>query len=147
MTGQELARTLTFASAFKEGDRAVGGTADDRLRDEARRVLLATTVGGIRRSSLIDDGVTASLDRSRDRHLDADLDPMTIAQLKGALVGPRAAAWADQYRDALTSETIAAVAKVMADDELSSVSRALFNPLAGLGITVGDPRHFGARIQ
>jgi ethanolamine ammonia-lyase large subunit len=147
MTGDELRRTFTFASAFKEGDLAVGGSADDRLRDEARRALLATTVGDIRRSPLIDDGITAALDGSRDRHLDAELDPMTIAQLKGALVGPRAAAWAEQYRDALTSETIAAVAKVMTDDELSSVSRALFNPLAGPGVTIGHPRHFGARIQ
>ena len=148
MTGDELRRTFTFASAFKEGDLAVGGTADDRLRDEARRALLATTVGDIRRSPLIDDGVTAALDGSRDRHLDAELGPMTIAQLKGALVGPRAAAWAEQYRDALTSETIAAVAKVMTDDELSSVSRALFNPLAGPGITIGHPRHFvGGRFE
>ena len=85
MTGDELRRTFTFASAFKEGDLAVGGTADDRLRDDARRALLATTVGDIRRAPLIDDGVTAALDGSRDRHLDSELDPLTIAQRQSAL--------------------------------------------------------------
>ncbi|HYS27570.1 MAG TPA: hypothetical protein VEP46_18300, partial [Vicinamibacterales bacterium] len=67
MTGQELRRTFTLASAFKEGDLTVGGTADDHLREDARRALLAATVGDIRRSPPIDDGVTAALDRSRDR--------------------------------------------------------------------------------
>jgi hypothetical protein len=38
----ELRRRLALASAFKEGDLAVGGTADDRLREDARRLLLAT---------------------------------------------------------------------------------------------------------
>ncbi|HEY3159144.1 MAG TPA: ethanolamine ammonia-lyase subunit EutB [Vicinamibacterales bacterium] len=147
MTGQELRRTFTLASAFKEGDLSVGGTADDQLRDEARGVLQAKSVGDIRRAPLLDDGVTASLERSRDRRFDSELDPMTIGQLKGVLLGPRAAAWVDEYRDALASEAIAAVVKVMTGDELSSLSRTLFNPLAGQGITIGHPRHFGSRIQ
>jgi len=88
MTGQELRRTFTLASAFKQGDLAVGGTADDRLREDARQALLATTVGDIRRAPPIDDGVTAALDRSRDRRADPELDPMTIARLKEALAGP-----------------------------------------------------------
>ena len=147
MIGEELRRTFTLASAFKEGDLAVGGTADDQLRDEARGMLQAKTVSAIRRAPLLDDGVTASLERSRDRRFDSELDPMTIGQLKGVLLGPRAAAWVDQYRDALTSEAIAAVVKVMTGDELSSLSRTLFNPLAGQGVTIGHPRHFGSRIQ
>jgi ethanolamine ammonia-lyase large subunit len=147
MTGQELRRTFTLASAFKEGDLTVGGTADDHLREEARRALLATTVGDIRRSPPIDDGVTAALDRSRDRRADPELDPMTIARLKGVLTGPRAAEWVERHRDALASEPIAAVVKVMSDDELSALSRALFNPLPGPGIGIGHPGHFGSRIQ
>jgi len=147
MTGQELRRTFTLASAFKQGDLAVGGTADDRLREDARQALLATTVGDIRRAPPIDDGVTAALDRSRDRRADPELDPMTIARLKEALAGPRAAEWVAQYRDALASEAIGAVVKVMSDDELSALSCALFNPLPGPGIGIGHPRHFGSRIQ
>ena len=147
MIGHQLRRTFTLASAFKEGDLAVGGTADDRLREEARRTLSATTIGDIRRVPLIDDGVTASLERSRDRGADPELDPLTIGRLKDLLAGPRAAEWTERHRDALTSEAIAAVVKVMTGDELSSLSRALSNPLAGPGITIGHARHFGSRIQ
>ena len=147
MTCAELRRTLALANGFKEGDIAVGGTADDRLREEARHALSGTTLGEIRRTPLIDDGVTAALDRSRDRRFDRDLDPLTIAGLKRVLLGSHAASWAATHRDALTSETIAAVAKVMTGDELSSVAHALFNPLDGPGITIGHPRHFGSRIQ
>ena len=35
----------------------------------------------------------------------------------------------------------------MTDDELSSVARALFNPLDGAGVSIGASRHFGSRIQ
>ena len=166
MDGQELRRIFALANAFKEGDLAVGGTTDDRLREDARRLLLATTVGDIRRAVLVDDGVTAALQRTRDRRLDDDLDPLTIARVKATLLGPAAAGWARTHRDALASEAIAAVVKVMTNDELSSVARALFNPLTGglegpplrraegpplrrggEGVAIGAPRHFGSRIQ
>src|SRR2546428_8919216 len=117
---QDLRRVFTLANAFKEGDLAVDGTTDDRVREEARRVLLATTVGDIRRAVLVDDGVTAALERSRDRRLDGDLDAFTIARVKAILLGAGAAAWARRHRDALASEAIAAVVKVMTNDELSS---------------------------
>ena len=47
----------------------------------------------------------------------------------------------------MTSEVIAAAAKVMSDEELSRVALAIFNPLPGDGVTVGAPGHFGSRIQ
>jgi ethanolamine ammonia-lyase large subunit len=147
MDDQELRRVFTLANAFKEGDLAVGGTTDDRVRQDARRLLLAATVGDIRRAVLVDDGVTAALTRARDRGVDGDLDPLTIARVKATLLGPGAAAWAQRHADALASEVIAAVAKVMTNDELSSVARALFNPLPGDGVVVGAPGHFGSRIQ
>ncbi len=147
MDDRDLRRVFTLANAFKEGDLVLGGTTDDRLREDARRVLLATTVGDIRRAVFVDDGVTAALNRSRDRRFDNDLDALTIARVKAMLLGPDAAAWARRHCGALASEAIAAVAKVMTNDELSSVARALFNPLDGDGVAVGAPRHFGSRIQ
>src|SRR5206468_6161076 len=47
----------------------------------------------------------------------------------------------------LRSEAIAAVAKVMSDDELSVVARSLFNPLAAAGTAIGSAGHFGSRLQ
>jgi ethanolamine ammonia-lyase large subunit len=147
MDAQELRRLFSLANAFKEGDLAVGGTTDDRLREDARRALLATTVGDIRHAALVDDGITAALERSRDSHLDRELDALTIARMKGLLLGSGAALWARRHRDALASEVVAAVVKVMTTDELSSVARALFNPLPGDGVAIGMPQHFGSRIQ
>src|SRR5262249_7100955 len=39
------------------------------------------------------------------------------------------------------------VVKVMSNDEISKVSRGIFNPLPGAGVTIGSPGHFGSRIQ
>ncbi|HKE84683.1 MAG TPA: ethanolamine ammonia-lyase subunit EutB [Vicinamibacterales bacterium] len=137
MDGQGLARVLALGSAFKEGDLAVGGTHDDRVRDEARRSLAATTIGDIHRSTLVDDGVSEALHRSRDHRVDDDLSRLTVGDVRKVLLSPRAAAWVHQYGRGLASETIAAVAKVLADDELSIVARALCEA----------PQHFGSRIQ
>jgi ethanolamine ammonia-lyase large subunit len=147
MDSRALREIFTLANAFKEGDLAVGGTRDDRVREDARQALRAVTVGEIRRAVFIDDAVTIALDESRDRRFDSDLDPLTVTQLKGALVGPGAAAWARRHRDALASEAIAAAVKVMTGDELSLVARTLFNPHEGEGVTIGSPHHFGSRIQ
>jgi ethanolamine ammonia-lyase large subunit len=146
-TGTSLRRIFALANAFKEGDMSVGGTADDRVRDEARRELLGQTVGQIRRTPLIDDGVSSALQRSRDRRFDNDLDSLTLGGLKAILLGSTAAQWARKHQDALASEVVAALVKVMTDDELSSVARTLFNPLDGAGVAIGAPRHFGSRIQ
>ena len=147
MDAGELRRCLALASAFKQGDLAVGGTEDDALRAEARRALNASTISEIHRTTLINDGVTAALDRSRDTSFDHDLDSITIGGLKRILLGSGADGWTRKYRDAIKSEVIAAVVKVMSNDELSTVARTLFNPLAGPGVAVGAPLHFGSRIQ
>ena len=143
----ELRRTFALANAFKEGDLAVHGTADDHLRADARRVLLSTTLSDIRNVALIDDGVTAALERSRDRRFDRELDALTVAQLKVGLLGTSGPSWAKQRANAFPSEVIAAVVKVMSNEELSSVARASFNPLEGGGVAIGSPEHLGSRIQ
>ena len=147
MDSRALRQIFTLANAFKEGDLAVGGTRDDRLREEARQALRAVTVGEIRQTEIIEDEVTIVLDRLRDRRFDGDLDPLTVTQLKSALLGPGAAAWARRHRDALASEAVAAAVKVMTSEELSLVARTLFNPHEGEGVTIGSPHHFGSRIQ
>src|SRR5688572_9819270 len=147
MDSRELRQTLVLANAFKEGDLLVGGTRDDQAREEARRLLLSLRVSDIRRTVLVDDGVTGVLERGRDRSRDSDLDSLTVAQLRNLLLGPGAPSWARATRDALPSEVVAAVAKTLTDDELASVARRLFNPLPGEGVGIGAPQHFGSRIQ
>jgi ethanolamine ammonia-lyase large subunit len=91
--------------------------------------------------------VTAALERSRDHGADSELDPLTVARMKARLLGSGAAEWTRRHRNALASEVIAALVKVMTNDELSSVGRAIFNPLGGSGVPIGAPTHFGSRIQ
>ncbi|MGH9828809.1 MAG: ethanolamine ammonia-lyase subunit EutB, partial [Blastocatellia bacterium] len=52
-----------------------------------------------------------------------------------------------KYTDGLSSEAIAAVVKVMTDDELGTVARRIFNPLPGTEVCIGSQKHFGSRIQ
>jgi ethanolamine ammonia-lyase large subunit len=147
-------RLFVVANAFKEGDLLVGGTADDRLREEARGELLAVTVGELRRIAFVNDGVSEFIERGRDRSRDGDLDALTVGRLRETLLADDGAAWARAHRHALPSEVAAAVVKVMSDEELARVAGTLFNPLHdsrsrddSAGVHIGDARHFGSRIQ
>jgi ethanolamine ammonia-lyase large subunit len=78
---------------------------------------------------LVDDGVSEALERGRDRRFDGELDPLSIAGLTSQLLSKDGPAWVSRYACGLTSEVIAAVAKVMTNGDLSVVARALSNPL------------------
>ena len=140
----DLRRAFVLANAFKEGDLPLGGTRDEALRADARRHLLHTTVRDIRGADFVDDAVSEALAAARDRSDDPDLDRLTVGTIKGTLLGADGPAWARRHQGALSSEVIAAIAKVMTDDELASVSRRLFNPLPD---GIGAPGHLGSRIQ
>lgn len=147
MNVHELTRLFALANEFKEGDLSVGGTRDDQLRAEAREELASLRIGEITNAVFVEDQITESIHRAIDSEHKADLDRLTVLDLKRILLGPDVTVWARRYRDSLSSEAIAAVAKVMTNTELGQVSRALFNPLPGDGIAVGSPQHFGSRIQ
>ena len=152
-----MRQLFALANDFKEGDLTVGGTRDDRQRLDARRTLLSITAGDIRRTVLVPDNVSDALDRGRDRSVDGELDPLSIARIESILLSPDGAAWARRHTHALASEVIAAVAKVMTNDELSLVARSLSTPLdpaaprgpalQGPGVAIGSSSHFGSRIQ
>jgi ethanolamine ammonia-lyase large subunit len=147
MNIDHLLKTFALANDFKEGDLLIGGTRDNQLRNEAREEIASMTVGEINKAVFVEDQVTETLHLSLDSSLAAQLGQLTVGGLKRALLGSNPAGWAARYRDGLSSEVIAAVAKLMTDDELSRVSRALFNPMPGEGISIGSPQHFGSRIQ
>src|SRR5205085_7001785 len=147
MNSQHLKQLFVRANEFKEGDLLVGGTRDDRERDEARQMVAALGIGEIARTPLVEDQVSDALARSLDSSLAAEVNQITIAELRRILLSPQGAAWARQYRDGLSSEAVAAVVKVMTNEELSMVARAIFNPLASGAVSIGSPQHFGSRIQ
>ena len=143
----DLRQTLVLANAFKEGDLVVGGTTDDRIRADARQALLQTTIGSIRRVTLVDDGVSDVLGRARDRRFDGELDTLTIGDVRERLLDRGGPEWARACRDGLTSEAIAALAKVMTNAELSTVAHTLVNPLGRGSAAIGGEGQLGSRIQ
>ena len=144
---QELLRTLALANEFKEGDLGVGGTRDEAVRASARAALEAVRLGELKAAALVEDGVSEALDASLDRRLASEISGMTVGGLKRVLLGRGGAEWVRRYRDGLSSESVAAVVKLMTNEELSSVAGQVFNPLPGEGVSVGAPGHFGSRLQ
>jgi ethanolamine ammonia-lyase large subunit len=144
---QELLRTFVLANEFKEGDLLVGGTRDESVRASARASLAALTLGTLAATALVEDGVSEALAGSLDHRLAAEISSLNVGELKSTLLSGEGAAWARRYADGLSSEAIAAVVKLMTNDELSVVARTIFNPLPSEGVAVGSPRHFGSRIQ
>jgi ethanolamine ammonia-lyase large subunit len=147
MNQQELKQLLVLANRFKQGDLLVGGTDDERVSQEARNQLGSLRLGNLTRTELIGDGVTETLDRSLDRELAAELSSLTVADVKTILLGRDPSGWVGRFRDGLSSEAIAAVVKLMTEDELSRTACSLFNPLPGAGVAIGSRGHFGSRIQ
>jgi ethanolamine ammonia-lyase large subunit len=146
MSRDELVRTFALANELKEGDLPLGGTRDDRIREEARRAIASLRVGDLRAGAFVDDGVSEALERWLDRSVAAELAATTIGELRLALLAD-GARWVERHRVGLSSEAIAAVAKIMTDDELARVARSLANPLPGDGIAIGSTSHLGSRIQ
>jgi ethanolamine ammonia-lyase large subunit len=146
-TSRDLRLTLTLANELKEGDLPVGGSADPAARAEARRELASTLLGAIDETALVEDGVSVALARGLDRARRAELASLSIGQVRDHLLAEEGPAWARRYRDGLPSSAIAAVVKIMDNDQLSAVAGRLFNPLPGVGVRIGSPGHFGSRIQ
>jgi ethanolamine ammonia-lyase large subunit len=147
MNREQLAGILARANEFKEGDLMVGGTRDDLERKEARLALSALRLADIASTALVEDSMSEALSRAVNSGLAAEVSQLRIGELKRILLGGNGAAWADRYRDGVTSEVIAAVVKVMTNEELSIVARSIFNPLEARGVAIGSGSHFGSRIQ
>jgi ethanolamine ammonia-lyase large subunit len=147
MNPNELSRTFALANDFKEGDLSVGGTSDNQVRIEARKELASLRIGEISSAVFVEDQVTETLHSILDSELADEIAHLTVGELRHILLTSDMGAWVRRYRDGLVSEVIAAVAKLMTNDELAAVSRGLFNPLPGDGIAIGARAHFGSRIQ
>ena len=144
---------LIFARAneFKEGDLLVGGTSDEAVRKDARDEIAAMGIGAISKLVFVEDAVTDAISRSINHQLLNDISEMTIGEMKHMVLSPECAAWVKKYSDGLSSETIAALVKIMNNHELSTVARSIYNILPGKTrkghLAIGSATHFGSRIQ
>ncbi len=151
MTRQELRRTLALASEFKEGDLSVGGTADEQLRSEARQKLANLRLSEITKTVFVEDNLSELFARSANKSLLLELASLHVGSVKRMLLSSSGELWWHRYRDALSPELIAAVVKLMTNDELATITNTFFNPLQGETIqdpvTVGSPTHLGSSLQ
>src|SRR5215813_12453065 len=147
MARNQLSQIFVLANEFKEGDLNVGGTRDDHVRREARGALAALSLGDIATADFVEDQVTEALHRSLDSQLAGKVAHLTVAELKRILLSPQGVSWIEHHRNGVSSETAAAVVKIMTNEELATLSCKLFNSLPGTGVAVGSQGHFGSRIQ
>lgn len=150
MSRQELLQIFALSSEFKEGDLSVGGTADEHLRAEARRKLSNLRLGEISKTVFVEDGLSELLARSANKNLLLELSSLHIGSVKRMLLSSSGEMWWQRYRDALSPEMIAAVVKLMTNDELATITNTFFNPLTAPtdgSVTAGSPRHLGSYIQ
>lgn len=147
MARNQLSQLFVLANEFKEGDLNVGGTRDEHVRREARDALAALSLGDIAGSDFVEDQVTEALHQSLDPQLAGEVAYLTIAEFKSILLSLQGVNWIERHRNGVSSEAIAAVVKIMTNEELGTLSSKLFNPLPGKGIAIGSRQHFGSRIQ
>src|SRR5215213_10081348 len=147
MAHNQLSQIFVLANEFKEGDLNVGGTRDDHIRREARDALANLSLAEIALADFVQDQVTEALQRSLDPQLAVKVAHLTVAELKRILLSLQGASWIEHHRNGVSSEAVAAVVKIMTNEELGTLSRKLFNPLPGSGVAIGSQGHFGSRIQ
>jgi ethanolamine ammonia-lyase large subunit len=143
----QLSQIFVLANEFKEGDLDVGGTRDDHIRREARDVLAALSLADIAGTDFVEDQITEALHRSLDPQRAGQVAHLTVAEFKRILLSSQGASWIKRHRNGVSSEAVAAVVKIMTNEELATLSGKLFNPLPGSDVAIGSPGHFGSRIQ
>lgn len=153
LSKEQLIKLLTLSNTFKEGDEQLGGTKDESVRQQAQEALSHLTIGQISSTAIIDDQVTTAIQSLINEDLLNEISSMELNQVKEILLSPSCFEWVEKYRDALSSECIAAFAKLMTNEELSYVSKSLYNPIDDEfnkdegDIKIGSMMHFGSRIQ
>ena len=130
-------RVVGAASAFKEGDAALGLAApDEATRATARGLLAATTIGALQARPLFVDRLYEALLADLDPAVGERIAGWTLADLREFLLGAEEPA-IHAILPGLASDVIACVVKLMSDAELTALGARVYHPLPG--------RSFGAR--
>ncbi|PKN17156.1 MAG: ethanolamine ammonia-lyase [Deltaproteobacteria bacterium HGW-Deltaproteobacteria-6] len=133
------------ANAFKEGDLILGvSAADEATRLKARRLLSNTHLGDILKHPLFEDRLYATLLENLSPDAVKKTSQMTIGELRQFLL-TQDESDIQPILDGLCSDVIGCVVKILSNEELITVGRKIFHPLAGTNI--GAKGYMGARIQ
>ena len=128
MKREKLLELFVKANEFKEGDLIVGGTRDELERQDARQMLSTLRLGDISKVDVVEDAVSEVLAKSLNQDLAAEISHLSLLHVKKILLDKNGSHWIRRYGDGLTSEQIASLVKLMTNDELSQISRSIFNP-------------------
>ena len=133
------------ANEFKEGDEALGISADTpATRANARMLIANTKVGDLADRPMVDDAVCELIVQTTDKAARDRIRPWTMAGLKTFLLTQPE----DQIKTVmpgLPSDVIGIVVKLMDNAELTQIGQTVFNPLPGS--KVGAKGYVGARVQ
>jgi ethanolamine ammonia-lyase large subunit len=138
-------QVIGAASAFKEGDQAIGVGADDEAtRKNARALLANTRIEDLYEHPLHEDNLQKLIWLTTDKTQYAKVKDWTMGQLKEFLL-TKSEAEIKGVMYGLTSDTIGCVPKLMSNEELVAFGQKVFNVLPGTKI--GEKGYLGARIQ
>jgi ethanolamine ammonia-lyase large subunit len=144
----DLRELLAKANEEKSGDQLAGLAAGSELERVAAKLALAdVTLGEIADTPVVEDDVTALIERGHDREGFSDLRSVTVGELREMVLSRGfARVWEDGLAWALTPEMAAAVAKLMSNKDLI-VGAAPLRTVTRLRNTMGERGVLGCRIQ
>ena len=135
------AQILGSANEYKEGDESIGvAAADERSRENARRLIAATRAKDIDENSVHSDGLATTIALPHN----IGLGEKTLGEVKSILLDADVRSIRSMM-PGLSSDVIACIVKLMSSDELIRVSQKIFNPLPGSQI--GARGYLSARLQ
>ncbi|MCD4689081.1 MAG: ethanolamine ammonia-lyase [Desulfuromonadaceae bacterium] len=138
-------QVIGAASAFKEGDEAIGVAADDEAsRENARKLLANTKIKDLLATSLFVDAQDKLIMDTTDPAQYAKVKDWTMGELKIFLL-TKSEAEIKGIMYGLHSDIIGNVVKLMSNDELTRIGQTVFTPLPGSKI--GAKGYLSARVQ
>ncbi len=138
-------QVIGAASAFKEGDEAIGVAADDEAsRENARKLLANSKIKDLLATSLFVDKLDKFIMDTTDPAQYAKVKDWTMGQLKTFLL-TKSEAEIKGIMYGLHSDIIGNVVKLMSNDELTRIGQTIFTPLPGSKI--GAKGYLSARVQ
>lgn len=133
------------ANAFKEGDETIGvAAADERSRENARKLLANTKISFLQENILFKDGVQKLIWDTIDLAQYETVKNWTLGELKTFLLTSDEAA-IKNIMYGLNSDVIGSVVKLMSNQELIAIGQKVFIALPGSNL--GAKGYLGARIQ
>ena len=148
---KDLKEIMAKANEEKSGDQLAGiAAADARERIAAKQVLADMTLAEIRNNPLLDpeeDEVSRIIEENVNEPIYNQIKNWTVAELREFLLDHKTQdADIKRISRGLTSEMIAAVAKLMSNLDLITASAKITN-MTTCNITIGQPGVLAARAQ